>query len=391
MQALPLSPWPSFTKEEADKISEILLSNKVNYWTGQEGREFEKEFAKFADCKHAIALANGTLALDLALIALNIGAEDEIIVTSRTFLASASSIVTADAVPVFADVDQNSQNITVDTIEAVRTPRTKAIICVHLAGFPCDMPRIMAYANEHNLYVIEDCAQAHGAKINGQSVGSFGDISAWSFCQDKIMTTGGEGGMVTTNDETLWSKMWSYKDHGKSFNAVYNKQHPKGFRWVHESFGTNWRLTEMQSAIGRIQLRKIKDWTASRQKNAGLLNNVFGNYKGFRTVSLPNHMQHAYYKHYVFVNEENLTKGWNRDLIIDALNQLGVPCMQGSCSEVYLEKAFDDTDFKPKNRLPVAKKLGETSIMFMVHPTLKEEEMDFICETVQQILVKASI
>ena len=232
----PFSPWPSFTQEEADAVqSRVVLSNKVNYWTGQEGREFEKEFAAYTDSKYAVALGNGTLALDIALKAMNIGAGDEVITTPRTFLASASSIVTAGATPVFADVDLNSQNITAESIEAVLTENTKAVIVVHLAGMPAEMDAIMALSEKHGFYVIEDCAQAHGAKYKGRSVGSIGHVGAWSFCQDKIMTTGGEGGMVTTSDETLWKTMWSYKDHGKSWDAIYNKEHPPGFRWLHES------------------------------------------------------------------------------------------------------------------------------------------------------------
>jgi dTDP-4-amino-4,6-dideoxygalactose transaminase len=229
----PFSPWPSFTEEEADAVRDLILSNKVNYWTGQECREFEKEFATWAGTEYAIALANGTVALDLALNALGIGPGDEVIVTPRTFLASVSSIVNAGAIPVFAEVDRDSQNITAQTIQAVLTPRTRGVICVHLAGWPCDMNPIMELAALHDLKVIEDCAQAHGATYNGRPVGSIGHIGAWSFCQDKIMTTGGEGGMVTTNDRSLWLKMWSYKDHGKSWEAIYEREHQSGFRWLH--------------------------------------------------------------------------------------------------------------------------------------------------------------
>ncbi len=260
----PFSPWPSFTEEEAEAVQRVLLSNKVNYWTGQEGREFEREFAAFAGTDHAIAVANGTVALDLAFKGLGIGEGDEVIVTSRTFLASASSIVTAGAVPVFADVDRDSQNITPETVAEKITPRTRAIMAVHLAGWPCEMDGLMALAGQHDLYVIEDCAQAHGASYKKRSVGSIGHVGAWSFCQDKIMSTGGEGGMVTTNDRGLWKRMWADKDHGKSWEAVYEREHPPGFRWLHESFGTNGRLTEMQSAIGRIQLTRMPEWTTAR-------------------------------------------------------------------------------------------------------------------------------
>ena len=386
----PFSPWPSFTEEEANAVSQTLLSNKVNYWTGTQGRDFEKEFAHYTQCKHAIAVANGTLALDLALKALDIKAGDEVIVTSRTFLASASSIVTAGATPVFADVCRDSQNITAATIAKVITPNTKAIICVHLAGWPCEMDEIMALAEEHNLFVIEDCAQAHGATYKGKSVGSIGHVSAWSFCQDKIMTTGGEGGIVTTNDESLWKTMWAYKDHGKSYDAVYNTQHPPGFRWLHESFGTNWRLTEMQSVIGRIQLKRMPEWTRQRRANAKIINEVCRSIPALRVPDIPGHMKYAYYKYYVFVRPEQLKKGWDRDRIVDEIVKEGVPCYQGSCSEVYLEKAFDNTGFRPEKRLPIAKELGETSLLFLVHPTLQKQEIEKTCTAIQAIMLQAS-
>ncbi|MGL5759493.1 DegT/DnrJ/EryC1/StrS family aminotransferase [Plesiomonas sp.] len=385
----PFSPWPSFTQEEADAVSRVLLSNKVNYWTGIECREFEKEFAAWCGVDYAVALSNGTLALDVALKALNVGVGDDVIVTSRTFLASASCIVTAGANPVFADVDLNSQNITASTIKAVLTPKTKAIIVVHLAGMPAEMDEIMALAFEHDLYVIEDCAQAHGAKYKGRSVGSIGHIGAWSFCQDKIMTTGGEGGMVTTNDKLLWSTMWSYKDHGKSYEAIYEREHKPGFRWLHESFGTNWRMLEMQAVIGRVQLKRMSDWTAKRQKNARAIDNILECFDGVRTVFVPDYIEHAEYKHYCFIKPEALSSGWDRDAIINKIVSLGVPCYQGSCSEVYLEKAFDNTPWRPSAALKNAKELGDTSLMFLVHPTLLQSEVDKMCLVIRKVLSEA--
>lgn len=379
-------PWPSFTQEEADAVSQVLLSNKVNYWTGQECREFEKEFAQFADTRYAVALANGTVALDVALKALGIGAGDDVIVTSRTFLASASSIVTAGANPIFADVEMDSQNISRRTIEAVLTPNTKAIICVHLAGWMCDMDPIMQLAEEKGLYVIEDCAQAHGAKYKGKSAGSIGHIGAWSFCQDKIMTTGGEGGMVTTNDENLWKKMWSYKDHGKNFDSIYNKQHPPGFRWLHDSFGTNWRMMEMQAVIGRIQLKKMSEWTAQRNANMEKIYAAFADSPYFTVHRPSDDYVHAAYKCYVQVNTDALPEGWSRDRIMNEINAEGVPCFSGSCSEVYLEHAFDDTPWRPKERLKNAQKLGETSLMFLVHPTLTENNIQTTKDVIQQVI-----
>ncbi|ALR16674.1 DegT/DnrJ/EryC1/StrS family aminotransferase [Vibrio natriegens] len=385
----PFSPWPSFTQEEADAVSRVLLSNKVNYWTGSECREFEKEFAVWAGCEHAVALSNGTLALDVALKALNVGEGDEVITTPRTFLASASSIVTAGANPVFADVDLNSQGITAESIEAVLTPNTKAVIVVHLAGMPAEMDAIMALSDKYGFYVIEDCAQAHGAKYKGRSVGTIGHIGAWSFCQDKIMTTGGEGGMVTTNNKELWSKMWSYKDHGKNYDVIYNRQHPPGFRWLHESFGTNWRMTEIQGAIGRIQLQRMAEWTENRQTNAAQIDKAVEGLKVVRRVQVPDYAEHAEYKHYLFVEPQHLAQDWTRDRIVETMVEKGVPAFQGSCSEVYLEKAFDNTPWRPKERLSNAVQLGETSLMFLVHPTLTEAEMEKTCLVLREVLIQA--
>ena len=380
------TPWPSFSEEEADAVKNVLLSNKVNYWTGNECREFEKEFAVWSNSKYAIALGNGTLALDSAFKALDISIGDEVIVTARTYIASVTSIVNAGAIPIFADVDLNSQNITPETIRSMITSKTKAIVCVHLAGWPCEIDEIMDIANEFNLYVIEDCSQAHGAKYKGKSVGSIGNIGCWSFCQDKIMTTGGEGGMVTTNDKFLWSKMWSYKDHGKSYEAVYERKHPDGFRWVNESFGTNWRMTEMQGVIGRIQLRRMENWRTNRITNANKIWDTAKKCKGLRVPDIPNHIDHAAYKCYVFVKSEELKDGWNRDKILNEINLLDVPCYTGACSEVYLEKAFDNTGFRPKKRLPNAKELGETSLMFLVHPTLTNDEIQQTCEAITSVM-----
>ena len=380
---LPGATWPSYSEEEIDAVTSVLRSNKVNYWTGTEARVFEKEFASFADSEYAIAVANGTVAIDLALKALNIGDGDEVVVTSRTFIASVSAIVNAGAKPVFADVDIDSQNITPQTIEEVLTSRTKAIICVHVAGWPCEMDEIMSLAEKRKLKVIEDCAQAHGATYKGRSVGSFGHVSAWSFCQDKIMTTGGEGGMVTTNDAKLWNHMWSYKDHGKSFDAVYKLKHPPGFRWLHESFGTNWRMTEMQAAIGRVQLTQMSTWKKQRQKNASTLANLFGKYDFLRVPSVPSYLEHANYKYYCFVVDGKLPSNWSRDRLLDLLNEVSVPCMQGSCSEVYLEKAFERGGLRPRMRLPVAKLLGETSMMFLVHPTIDDNLIAELCNRIR--------
>lgn len=384
------SPWPSFTELEADAVRACLLSNKVNYWTGQECRHFEREFADWCGTKYAVALSNGTLALDLALKVAGIGPGDEVVVTPRTFLASASTVITAGAMPVFADVDPDSGNISAETIAKVINPRTKAVIAVHLAGWPCDMDPIMALAEQYNLVVVEDCAQAHGATYKGRPVGSIGHFGAWSFCQDKIMTTGGEGGMLTLNCEDWWRAAWSYKDHGKSYAAVYEREHPPGYRWLHESFGTNWRMLEMQAVIGRIQLGRMPEWSAARTRNALALAETVRACPALRLPMPPDGSGHAWYKFYTYVRPELLKPDWSRDRIMAEINALGVPCYSGSCSEIYLEKAFDGHPSRPAERLPVAQRLGETSLMFLVHPTLTDQEMTQTVEALKTVMELAT-
>ena len=383
------STWPSFDKADANNVSKLLLSNKVNYWTGDEGKKFEKEFANFANTKYAIAVSNGTVAIDLALKALNLKKNDEVIVTPRSFIASVSSVINYGATPVFADIDLNSGNISLKTISKVFTKKTKAILCVHIAGFPCEMDKIMRFAKKKSLKVIEDCSQAHGAKIKNKSVGSFGDISTWSFCQDKIITTGGEGGMITTNSYKLWKKSWSLKDHGKDYNEVFFSK-SKGYRWLHHSFGGNYRLTEFQSALGRIQLKKIKNWNNKRNYNSKIILNELKKYKGLVLIpKLPKDYTHAWYRCCVSINKLFLKKNWTRDKIINELRLKGVGINIGSCPEIYLEKAFKNKPYKPKKRLVNAKILGETNIAFLVHPTILSSELKYIIKTINQIFKRA--
>jgi dTDP-4-amino-4,6-dideoxygalactose transaminase len=385
----PVAPWPHFERDEIEAAVRVLESGNVNYWTGEEGREFEKEFAGSVNCKYAVAVANGTVALELALRTLDVGPGDEVITTPRTFIASASCAVMVGARPIMAEIDRVSQNITAATIERVITPRTKAIIAVHLAGWPCEMDAIMELARSRGVYVIEDCAQAHGATYKDRPVGSLGDIAAFSFCQDKIMSTAGEGGMVTVNSADLYERAWGFKDHGKSFDAVYRRQHPPGFSWLYESFGTNWRMTEIQSAIGRVQLQKLPGWVKTRRAHAQRFNSALADVPAVRLTIPPAYIGHSYYKYYAFLEPSRQRDGWNRDRVVDEINARGVPCQVGGCSEIYLEKAFSPA-LRPAERLPLAKELGETSIMLQVHPTLSAGQIDFAAEVVRDVALEAS-
>ena len=383
------APWPYFAPDEIEAAVRVLRSGKVNYWTGEEGRRFEQEFASFVGCRRAVAMANGTVALEAALRALGVGPGDEVVTSSRTFIASASCAVAVGARPVIADVDRNNQNITAETVRAVLTPRTKAIVAVHLAGWPCEMDELLELAEQHGLKLIEDCAQAHGATYKGRVVGSIGHAAAFSFCQDKIMTTAGEGGMVTTNSDEVWRQVWSYKDHGKSYDAVYGREHPPGFRWLHDSFGTNWRMTEVQSAIGRVVLRKLPEWLMIRRRHAKILTERLSRIPALRVTVPPPHIGCAYYKYYVFVRPELMLPDWSRDRIMQSINAEGVPCSVGSCSEIYREKAFSG-QWAEDQRLPVAKEIGENSLMFQVHPTLTPNDIQHTCSVIRHVMGQAA-
>lgn len=382
--------WPVHEEDEVEAVKQVLVSGCTNYWTGSECREFEKEFAAFVGTEFAVALMNGTVALEAALRALDIGPGDEVITTCRTFIASASCIMMCGATPVMADVDFNSQNITAETIEPCITSRTKAIIVVHLAGWPADMESILKLAHKYHLKVIEDCAQAHGAMVDNRSVGAWGDVAAFSFCQDKIMTTGGEGGMITTHDKAIWQKIWEMKDHGKSYQKVYHQKHPPGFRWLHDTFGTNWRMTEMQATIGRIQLKKLPHWLKIRKRNAEILTKSFKDVPSLRVTIPPPNVKHAYYKYYVFLNQKTLKPNWNRDKLMLELASRDTPCFAGSCSEIYLEQAFANSDLKPTSPKPVAKSLGDSSLMFLTHPTLTENDMQKVADALLEVLELAT-
>lgn len=388
MMTTTFPAWPEFCEEQRAAVASVLASGKVNYWTGGEGRLLEEEYASYLGVRRAIALMNGTVALELPLRMFGIGAGDEVVVTPRSFIASTSCVVLQGARPVFADVDRHSGNLTAHSIEKALSPRTRAIVVVHLGGWPCDMDDIMILAHARGIKVIEDCAQAHGAAYKGRPVGSIGDAGAFSFCQDKIITTGGEGGLLATDDEDLWRHAWEFKDHGKSFDAVYKRHHPPGFRWLHESFGTNWRMTELQAALGRIQLRKLPDWSDQRRANARLLTKEIGSTPGLRIPQPAEHLRHAYYRFYAYLEVDRLRSGWSRDRIVAEVNARGVPCFSGSCSEIYREKAFDSA-FRPDIALPVAKELGESSIALLTHPTLSTDHMCRASEVLRSVLSDA--
>ena len=247
--------WPNFSKKLISKVGSILASGKINYTDGPYGIKFEKKFSEFVGNKYSIAICNGTAALEVAIRSLRLPKNSEIIVSARSFFSSASCIVNTGHTPVFADVSLLTQNISIDDIEKKITKKTKAIICVHLAGLPCDIYNIKKIADKKKIKIIEDCSQAHGASINNKQVGSFGDVSTWSFCNDKIISTLGEGGMISTNKKKIYEICKTYINHGT--NLKNNKKTEK-FIYNKDYFGTNLRITEIQSFAGLEQLKNLK-------------------------------------------------------------------------------------------------------------------------------------
>lgn len=385
-----MNRWPQYDNEQIEDVVAVLRSGRVNAWTGDRVAAFEQAYAAALGRRHAIALANGTVALDVALHAIDLQPGDEVVVTPRSFVASASCVPMAGGRPVFADVDPDSQAMTAETIAAVLTPRTRAVIVVHLAGWPADMDAILRLGRERGIVVIEDCAQAHGAEIAGRPVGSFGDIAAFSFCQDKIITTGGEGGLLAMDDATLWQRAWSRKDHGKGHDTVFRQDAPAGFRWLHESFGSNYRMTEIEAAIGLRQLGRLPAWQSERAGNAAVLMAAFRDLPGLRTPRPPARLRHAWYRFYSFVRPERLRSGWDRDRIHAAIVAEGVPCFTGSCPEIYREKAFVEHGFVPDKRLPVAAALGETSLAFLVDPCQDAVAMRQVAAAVVKVMRAAT-
>lgn len=386
------SGWPVFAEEERAAAMAVLESGRVNYWTGTEGRAFEEEFASYVGTKHAVALANGTVALELALHALGIGPGDDVIVPARTFIGTATAVVARGARPVVADVDRESGNVTAETIAEALTPATRAVIPVHVGGWPCDMHSIMALADKRGLFVVEDCAQAHGARWDRRHVGTFGHVGAFSFCQDKIMTTAGEGGMLVTDDDELYRRAWEYKDHGRSIEAMERARLLGGheFKQVVGSFGTNWRMTEVQAAVGLVQLGKLDGWVEARRHNAAVLEEQLAGVPGLRVVRPPQEAHHAYYKYYAYVEPAALASGWTRGRVLDEVSARGVVCLQGVSPEIYLERAFVDAGLAPAERLPVVRELGETSIMLLLDPTLGTADMERSAEVVSDVMMAAT-
>ena len=369
------SRWPLYEEDEIAAVADVLRSGRVNsLHHGEHCRAFEAGFADLCDMPHAISLANGTVALELALRALGVGPGCEVIVPARSFFATASCVVVTGATPVFADIDPVSQGLDPQSVRQMLSDRTRAVICVHLGGWPCDVEELRSICDEHGLFLIEDCAQAHGATVGSQPVGSFGDASAFSFCTDKIISTGGEGGMLLLRDEAVYERAWSFKDHGKSRVMVEERSNGSQFRWLHHGFGTNFRMTEMQAVIGRCQLAKLPRWLNARRRNAAVLRDALRGIFGVIVDEPPASIDPAYYKFYARIDTTLFAEAGARDAIAASISSKGPVCGSGSCPEIYREKAFEGTSFAPKHELPNARALGDSSLLLQCDHTLSEDD-----------------
>jgi len=381
--------WPYYGEEEIKAAVRVLRSGRVNQWTGKEVFAFEKEYAKSLGVPYAVALSNGSVALDTALEILGIESGDEVIVPAHSFIATAACVALRGARPVFADIEPDTGNLSVDSVRQLITRRTKAVIAVHIYGWPCEIRELRRLCDQKRLFLVEDCAQAHGARFEGRPVGSFGDVACFSFCQDKIISTAGEGGLLAMRDKGLWKKAWSYKDHGRSHSACFSSRHSFGFRWLIEGFGTNYRMTEIQGAIGRIMLKKLEGWGRHRRSLAGLLDEGIGSMPGLKVVATREGRMSSYYRYYAHVDPERLKKGWSRDRIVAGLLSRGVSCGTSLCPEIYLERAFLKEKPRPR-RLPAARIFGKTAMTFYVHPQISEERMCLTLDKVRRWMREAS-
>ncbi|MEL7190033.1 MAG: DegT/DnrJ/EryC1/StrS family aminotransferase [Pseudomonadota bacterium] len=371
------SSWPRHEPDEIAAVTSVLESGRVNSLVhGDQNKAFEKEFAEYVGVPFAVAVSNGTVSIELALRALGVGKGDEVIVPARSFFATTSAVVAVGATPVFAEVESDTQNIDPASVERMIGDRTRAIVCVHLAGQPCNMGRLCDIAKRNQVFLVEDCAQAHGATWRGQKVGSFGDAGSFSFCTDKIMSTGGEGGMLVMKDESVWRRSWAYKDHGKDPIRLKEKSNsaPGEFRYCIDDFGSNFRMTEMQAAIGRVQLRKLDGWVAQRRENACALVEEATKHPAVSGMTVPDHAFHAFYKCYILLDLEQLPQGVTRSDVLVELMARGISCGSGSCPDMSREGAFADLEVRRDGELAVSHAMAARTIMFQVDHTLTRDD-----------------
>ncbi|MCL2323987.1 MAG: DegT/DnrJ/EryC1/StrS family aminotransferase [Actinomycetia bacterium] len=391
-RALPA--WPQIPEEGIEAVAAVLRSGRINYWTGAETRLFEAEFSAAHEGASALAVSSGTLALELALRSFGVGAGDEVIVPSRTFIATAGAVVAVGATPVIADIDPTTGALTPLSVARRLSPRTRAVIVVHVGGYPAPVAGIRALCEQLDVVVIEDCAQAQGARAGGRPVGLAGHAACFSFCQDKILPLG-EGGMIVyPSGSAAFEVAAAWRDHGHRLSVDTQVQERRSqFRYLSDSFGTNARMTEAQGALGRVLLAKVPAWHKLRTRNARVLTEGLS---GFAPVLRPcvpadDTGEHAFYRHYFLLDSAALAAGWDRDRVIDAISAEGAPVQFGACALIGREKAFATLGVTPtpESELPGALCAAEQSLAFFVHPTLSEDDLGEIAQAARKVLEAA--
>ena len=397
--------WPQFNPKTADDVRQVIESGLVNYWTGKKGMQFEEMFRDWAGAKMAISCTNGTAALHIGLASLGIGPGDEVLVPSYSFIASSFAIVQAGAVPVFCDVTED-HTIDPDDIERKITPTTKGIVCVHLYGVVCDMARIMSIAKKHNLYVIEDVAQCIGGKFNGQMTGTIGDVGCFSFCQSKHFTTGGEGGMVLTNNEDVGWEARSFRDHGYDVKKRMNMLAlEEKLPYIHNRVGFNYRMTEIQSQIGINEMERFDSWNLARRLEfAKMYDQAFAGLKGIARLPLNTEERvNSYWWYPITLDLDLLTI--DAPTFVKKLVEMKVPCYGIQWPEAYEEQAYKQLigfgtanfPFHSKeytregltyeNALcPVAKSLRARTVNLFLHPTWERAHIQRVIDAFKKIL-----
>lgn len=380
--SLPYSIWPTYDKKLIKTISEIIASGKVNYLFGNYGKKFEKKFSKYHGLNYSVAVSNGTVGLELALASLDLKADDEILVTPRSYYSSVSCIIRNNLKPVFVDIDPLTQNICIKDLTKKINKKSKCIICVHLGGLPCDMDKIIPLAKKNNIKVIEDCSQAHGAKINKKIVGTFGDIGVWSFCNDKIISTLGEGGMVSTNNKKIFEKIWSLKDIGKNYQKYHSKIINFKFRWLHDDIGTNARLTEVQSYAGFHQIKQLNKFIYHRQQNASYVYSQLKTVPCLKFIIAPKKYTNVFYRLNFLFDDKYSSKKLSRDKILKDLSKK-INIREGSCPEIYKEKYFRKNFFM---KCPNAEFIGKNSLSLQVDQTITKKNLHLTTKILKKYL-----
>ena len=406
VRSIPFSHWPFFAQDEIDAAIAPLRLGKVNYWTGKRGMEFEAKWAEWIGAKMAISCTNGTAALQIAISSLGIGPGDEMIVPSYSFIASSFAIVQAGAIPVFADVTDD-HTIDPKSIEVHIGPRTKGIVVVHLYGVVADMGPILDIARKHRLKVVEDCAQCVGGEYKGIKVGLVGDAGCFSFCQSKHFTTGGEGGMVVTNDEELGWECRSFRDHGYDVKSRLNLLAlEEKLNYIHNRVGFNFRMTEIQSVIGINELKRLDSWNLARRfKFARMYDEAFAGLFGIKKLPFNSKdRKNAYWWYPIILDIDRLDVTAER--FVKALGAENVPCYGIQWPEAYeeqayrklngfgtakfpfLSKEYTDPDSVRYGEAPCpnAKRLRDVTFSVFLHPTWETEHIERVIAGVKKVL-----